>query len=157
MKIIAFLAVIAFAGIVLLPLQSYAEPHLRPQNAAYLEVGGAAMLGSLNYQRNFFFSERGHVSARIGMLYGGRGQALIPITLFYSFAVKHGTFELGAGYTASRPKDGYPSVHLIGGFKKQIKNNLFFKILATPVYPLNPKKYDPPFWPWGGISLGWDF
>ncbi len=152
----AFLAVIALAGMGVLPLLSQTEPDLRPRNAAYVELGGAALLGSLNYQRNFLFSKRGHVSARIGFFYAGNNEALLPVSLFYSFE-GISTFLLGAGYTASSPKISYPTIHLIGGFKVPIRNNMFIQILATPFYPLNPKTHDLLFWPWAGISLGWDF
>jgi hypothetical protein len=81
---------------------------------------------------------------------------MFPITLFYSFE-GNSTFLLGAGYTAASKQDLLRTIHFIGGFKIQIRNNLFFQILATPFYLINPRMRDPLFMPLGWVFSGLGF
>lgn len=130
----------------------------------YLEVGGAGIIYSINYDGRFGKYENG-LGMRIGIggaAYSGDGYIAIPVQLNYLFGNKGQYFEVGAGATYASITDLFTdnsssSNSLLGtitlGFRKQPfgKQGLTWRVAFTPFIG------EGGFWPSGGASIGYRF
>jgi hypothetical protein len=130
----------------------------------YLEVGGAGVIYSLNYDGRFGKIENGF-GFRIGIggaSYEGDGYIAIPAQVNYLLGNKGQYLELGAGITYASITDLFDtdsgnSSEVLGsftiGFRKQPfgKKGLTWRIAFTPFIG------DGYIQPWGGASVGFRF
>ena len=140
------------------------------RNALYVELLGAGLLYSINYDRHLI----GRMHARVGYATFGSGFGsgdsklhLVPMQLMFVSDAED-ALEIGAGVTmvvdrgrnAIRPHDSSaPSsdlravASLIIGYRYQpVENGFLFRIGFTPFIG-----YDGRFLPFGGISFGYAF
>jgi hypothetical protein len=129
----------------------------------YLEVGGAGVVYSLNYDGRFGKIENGF-GFRLGIggaSYGGDGYIAIPAQVNYLLGSKGQYLELGAGISYVSITDifdsGDKASQVLGaftiGFRKQPfgKKGLTWRIAFTPFIG------DGFIQPWGGASVGFRF
>jgi hypothetical protein len=127
-------------------------------NNAYLELGGNAGLGSVNYERmlsEFFCIRIGVLPNPDFFLFGSPPIAYVPLGLSWLFGRNEQKFELGATVTL-------PQGSLLGsvniGYRYQPKGSgLLFRIAFTPMIVDFGPRADSNIIPWGGISFGWNF
>jgi hypothetical protein len=140
-------------------------------NALYLEAGGAAGYGSVNYERIFVHHNRLSLSARIGCgtyrlkdyTTHSNPDVLIPLAINACYGKNH-KIECGAGQTIAttvqaagsefKPKrtTGFHTILSIGYRYQKDTNGLFFRCAYTPVIEFNRH-----FLHWAGISIGYSF
>ncbi len=171
------LAVFSVAAVLvgLLPLDAAAQSKRTAFNTIFVELGGNAVLYSLNYER----ITAQDIALRVGFSYlsltatsgsaGASASAVgIPITASYlGLGSASSKFELGGGILLERfsgaSSTGFgdeievgvfvPMATFIAGYRYAPVNGGFnFKVGFTPVY--HP---DVGFFPWGGLSFGYGF
>lgn len=152
------------------------------RNAVYVELGGNALLYSINYENRF----ADHWSGRLGLGYiSGKGSGVnssgqptdvsvgvvfIPVMINYLAGNgKNGRFELGAGpllvSAGANSKVGGQEINQSGfgiggltttvGYRLQpLDGGFMFKIGITPLILTSATE---PFQMWGGLSLGYCF
>lgn len=152
------------------------------KSAVYLELGGNALLYSINYENRF----ADHWSGRIGIGYisaagsavNSSGQAtdasvgvtFIPVMVNYLAGNgQNGRFELGAGpllvaaatnttiagQTLNQSGFGLGGITTTIGYRLQpLDGGFMFKIGLTPLILTSSDK---PFQMWGGLSFGYCF
>ncbi len=141
------------------------------QNIIFLEAGGAAGYGSLNYERFFFQTHQSTVSIRLGLgTYRIKDYTntinpdiIVPITLYGTFGRNH-QLELGMGQTITslvqanhtsfrKERKTHLNTHFSFGYRfYQKKKGLFFSCAYTPSIELNN-----PYRHWAGIAFGYVF
>ena len=136
------------------------------RNAYYLEVGGNALVYSINYDR--VFTDR--MSGRVGVMFfgaadeeGSAGVLAAPVMANYLFGEGSGRFEAGAGILlvsgGIENVEGYEDEDFSGtvgtatlGYRFQRPGGGFvFRAGLTPVFNLNGVG------PWFGLSFGYAF
>ena len=139
------------------------DGQIQPKNSLYLELGGNALVYSINYDRVL----TDDFSARIGIGFysfeddfgDSASLAGIPITAHYLLGNGNSRLELGGGILVVTGKADVGSVETKDGavlgtgvfayrFQKQ-EGGLFFKAGFTPVI------HSGSFLPWFGISIGY--
>lgn len=140
-------------------------------NTIYLEAGGAAGYGSLNFERILFHQHGFSLSGRIGCgTYRLKDytthfnpDVLVPLTIQACYGNDH-KIECGAGQaitstvqaarTDFKPERsiGLHTIFSIGYRYQKNTNGLFFRCAYTPVIEFN--RY---FRHWAGLSLGYSF
>lgn len=136
------------------------------RNAFYLELGGNALLYSINYDR--LFTDR--ISGRVGVMFFGAadgessaGVVGTPIMANYLFGEGNSRFEAGAGVLLVSGGidnvEGYEDEDFSGsvgtatlGYRYQRPDGGFvFRAGLTPIFSLDGIA------PWFGISFGYAF
>lgn len=133
-----------------------------PRNASYIEVGGAGLFGSVNYERQL--GKKPGVSLRAGLgYYSENGNFLtIPLGINYLFELKNKkNFFIEGGLTATfarrnaeifknnLPNDAHdfylvPSI----GYRKHTPKNLMWRVSVAAVIHKNTTN------PWAGFAIG---
>ena len=132
------------------------------KNTVYLEAGGNALFGSINYERQLT-NEPG-LGARIGVGFYTENAfyITIPVGLNYIFQLKNRKSFIDAGLGVTWAKS---DLHLIGsaypytgdyfinfipsfGYRRHTAKNMMWRVSITPV----ANKYS--FTPWLGASIG---
>ncbi len=127
----------------------------RPRSV-YLELGGNAIYGSINFENKFTDFKYHNIGLRVGC--GWMNKLLVPLsTLNYYFGRRNHFLEIGVGIIYG---DGYDyDIVWTGsiGYRYLIeKNGLFFR--ADFTLSLMPEDIDSDrVWKWGGISIGYAF
>jgi hypothetical protein len=138
-----------------------------PKNSIYLELLGAGVLYSINYERILFEKNRSLFSARIGFsayfISSPNSRLIIPFGLNYQIRISKSIgFEIGGAYR-------FVLGSVIGntGFRFLIKNKLLFKINFTPQlydplgngtgHILTWGSHNSNFVPYFGFSMGFSF
>lgn len=127
----------------------------RPRSV-YIELGGTAVLYSINFENKFTHFKYHNMGLRIGCAY--YLDRIVPLsTLNYYFGRRNHYLEIGAGFLSGDFYDRDITWTALIGYRYVIeKNGLFFRADFTP--SLRPKDTDSDrFWKWGGISIGYAF
>lgn len=167
---------LTIAALVAAPAGAHAQAAARTaNNTVFLELGGNALLYSLNYERvlpsavalraGFGYMS---VSAASGTASGNASVVTIPLTFSYlGLGGGSAKFELGAGATFTRF-----SASATSGFGDEIEAGAFVPVgtfiaglrLSPPGGGFNFKLNFTPFWhpdigffPWGGLGFGFGF
>jgi hypothetical protein len=136
------------------------------RNSVFLEIGGSAYFGSINYERTI----KKDLNARIGIFYTP-DILVIPLSVSKLFGESKHKFELATGITVARnPNADIDGVKKTGivvlltgfiGYRYQaISKRILFRAGVTPVlsvYDNFSKNNSLRFTPWAGISCGWRF
>jgi hypothetical protein len=162
--------------IVLLSSSAYCQQRNEPiakASTIFLEIGGNAIVYSLNYDRRFFHHNKG-LGGRIGISYvpkfghGGSPFLVLPVGVNYLVGETHclelgagATFEFEQGYTPDQNIYFVPSV----GYRFQPVNKSFsFRLFFSPFfgekyYTVNSsgERKERTVRPWGGLSVGFRF
>jgi hypothetical protein len=163
-KIIWLIALLLFVTI----LRAQDEkPYVEPNglNNWYVELGGAAMFYSLNYEKVLTKAERTAWVGRVGIgynpldytflnkVYLDRNTAMAPFTSSFLFGRGKEKFEVGAGFTMLAKDINNREVVPTGilGFRVIETNKVCFRISYTPF--IRDGKYVD----WWGVSLGRNF
>jgi len=154
--------------------QTFAQRGTTTKSSVYLEIGGAAGLWSLNYDRELWeINENFRLHARAGLgMYSesngaGSPDIIIPISNMVLFGEGTHRVEAGGGITyynwtlrdALKP-DGFSRRsdllgHLILGYRFQkLESGLMFRVAYTPIIINYSNK---PFEHWAGGSIGYAF
>jgi hypothetical protein len=160
-------SLVLLLALLLVPGAARAQaPARTARNAFYLELGGNAILYSLNYDR--LFTDR--VSGRVGVMFFGAadkdssaGVVATPIMASYLWGEGNSRFETGAGLLLVSGGidnvEGYEDEGFGGaagtatlGYRYQRPAGGFvFRAGVTPVFSLDGIA------PWFGISFGYSF
>ncbi|WP_141491502.1 hypothetical protein [Longimonas halophila] len=142
-----------------------AEP---ARNALYVELGGAGLLYSINYDRHLvgrLHLRGGYATLMSDFLFNGRAH-MVPVQLAFVSNTTHG-LELGAGATLVRGNgpsglrphntddtstSGIAASFVVGYRYQPIERGFLFRIGFTPFVGSNGR-----FVPSGGISFGYAF
>ncbi|KAA9331856.1 hypothetical protein [Adhaeribacter soli] len=154
------------------------------QHGVYLEAGGAALLGSLNYEMRYNFPTSNRTIAfRVGGLYLPEGKAdgkqkywqAIPVEVSTYAGKRDLKMEFGLGLTYlqrvyKKDSDNYEAVVKEKGFlpvpriglRYEKADTPFFARLALTPLVIGTLKNDsdfilPPVLPWFGLSFGYTF
>ncbi len=154
------------------------------KNTIYLEAGGAALLGSLNYERLIGLKENNYLDLRGGLLYintfsgGQRIFWSIPVGASYIIQGKRLCFETGLTFAAVSdkyrpshfPPDDYSIDYLTGfrvGIRRQpVRSGIFWNaavqatwyIIRDMNYPeYGMSRYTTGMHPWLSLGLGYAF
>ncbi|MFC5270819.1 hypothetical protein [Adhaeribacter terreus] len=147
------------------------------RNGTYVEAGGNALYGSLNYERRFFVQGDPVAAIRVG-------GSLVPFDYWHSlilpveFSLINGKrplkFEFGAGVTflksferEEKVRNDRVGVYINPGFRPIANFRLgarydfpdkpyFLRAGFTPFFFNNGEGF-PGFQPWGGVSFGYSF
>ena len=178
-----FVAFLGLLGLMMISVPTYAQQTAtspnstedtasseRAQNAVYIELGGAGLLYSVNYDRHVF--GRWHLRAGYSTLgsdfwFGDNGRThLVPLQFVFVSQTEH-AFELGAGLTLvwqsndpdplGQPTSDFGAMipSFTAGYRYQPRDQGFlFRIGFTPFVG-----YDNTLriLPYGGISFGYAF
>lgn len=140
-------------------------------NIVYVEMGGIAGYGSLNYERSFFLKKKWTLSARVGLStislkdYTNKfnPDILIPFAVYGSYGSKHKA-EIGIGQlfenvvrvdlSEFKPirVSHFNTVLSIAYKYQRMSGGFFLRVAYNPVID-----YEGEFSNWGGISLGYSF
>jgi len=154
--------------------QTFAQSRTTTISSFYLEVGGAAGLWSLNYDRELWeINEKFRLNGRVGFgmysEFNGAGfpDVIIPISNMVLLGKRMHRVEAGGGITYynwtlrdALKLDGFSRRsdllgHLILGYRFQkLKGGLMFRVAYTPIiinYSNNPFEH------WAGGSIGYTF
>lgn len=143
-------------------------------SSVFLELGGNALIYSLNYERRFSQSEKG-LGGRIGFGYvpgighGSRPSLILPVGFNYLVGNNHylevgagTTFEFVQGYSSEKYVYFIPSA----GYRYQpLTKSFSFRIFFSPVFGKYSTEYNAngqaikktKMVPWGGLSFGFRF
>lgn len=137
------------------------------RNSVDLTLGGSGLFLSANYSRTILVKPSYFVNASAGVgtviMIGG---VSLPHQLTINFGKKSSFLEVGLGgtfWTGKSNSSGYTetvsSYYLspIVGWRKNFKNNLFFRVYANPLIYVSGEKSDYAVTPYAGISLGYSF
>lgn len=115
------------------------------KNALYLELGGAAIAYSLNYERTIFNGSKINTNARVGFaifpLHGDQDindindiNYLVPLGLNFVFGNKKRHFETGLNYTFGRTSSSSTTTNTLNGVvvRKTTEVNQYFSNLLLP-------------------------
>ncbi|HEX2202866.1 MAG TPA: hypothetical protein VHG91_06200 [Longimicrobium sp.] len=137
------------------------------KNAIYVELGGNALLFSVNYDRRI-----GDWAGRVGVQFLGAGYddegdddtsvLVVPVTVSYLAGRGNGRAEIGLGVGISRGNldfgslgeadiDGVYGTGILGYRYQRPEGGLLVRAGFTPVL------IDEEFWPWFGFSVGFGF
>jgi hypothetical protein len=140
-------------------------------NSIYIEIGGNAMLVSMNYERLIVQSNRFYLTGRVGLGIGtyiewmsSQDFLAIPLLLNFQYQLSNiVVLEFGAGSTLSFvPSHQYfnPLITGVIGMRVQSKSGFLFRVGFTPLVSLDKDLHKgdfETFLPWAGISLGYSF
>jgi len=143
------------------------KPYVEPDglNNWYIELGGASMFYSLNYEKVLYKGERTGVVGRVGIgynpfdytflnkVYLDRNTTMAPFTGSFLYGRGKEKFEFGAGFTllAKNITDREIVPTAILGFRVIEMNKVCFRISYTPFIR------DGNYVSWFGVSLGRNF
>lgn len=143
------------------------KPYVEPKglNNWFIELGGASMFYSLNYEKILYRGERISVAGRVGIgynpfdytflnkVYLDRNTTMAPFTASFLYGRGKEKIEIGAGFTllAKNITDREIVPTAILGFKVIETNKVYFKISYTPF--IRDQKYTD----WFGVSFGRNF
>ena len=143
------------------------KPYVEPTglNNWYIELGGASMFYSFNYEKILFKSEYTRLVGRVGLGYNpfdytflnkvhlDRNTVMAPFTSSFLFGHGKEKFEVGAGFTLLAKNINDREIVPTGvlGFRVIETNKVCFRITYTPF--IRDGKYVD----WWGVSLGRNF
>ncbi len=129
----------------------------------YLEIAGAAGIGSINYESQFNFTIKNKWAYRIG-LGGFPGDQntgttfIIPIGLHYiSNIAKAHNIDMSLGHNISITTKGqfHPQLTVSAGYRfEKLNSPLFLRLSYTPLISY---LYDLQYQHWAGLSIGYRF
>jgi hypothetical protein len=125
------------------------------RNAVFLELGGAGLYGSLNYEHLV----TDWLGLRLGFLSDFRQFTFIPIAANFLIGnnIEH-KLEVGVGMSTAFIPDGVPSPFLTGSigyrYHPALLHGVLFRAVFTPLYGSATQGN---IFPWGGISIGYAF
>lgn len=138
------------------------------RNALYVELGGAGLLYSINYDRHLvgrLHLRGGYATLKSNFLFNGRVH-MVPVQLAFVSNTTH-ALELGAGatlvkdngtsglqpYNTNETGTSRIAASFVVGYRYQpIERGFLFRIGFTPFVGYNGR-----FLPFGGISFGYAF
>jgi hypothetical protein len=125
-------------------------------NSFQLDAGGPGGFYSINYERIFVNKDRYKFAAQLGMAIGEGVLFNLSLNNLISFRKHH--VEIGISSSLSLPyKSNNPQVFLVPkvGYRIQKpKGRWLFKAMFNPWISFSGSK---PFFPWGGLTLGYTF
>lgn len=141
-------------------------PYKEPQgtNNWYVELGGAAMFYSINYEKILFRNEKASWSGRVGIgynpfnysflnkVYLDQNTTMAPFHTSFSYGKKE-KLELGGGFTllAKSVNDREVVPFAVLGLRVVETNKIFFRITYNPIWRNDNLVH------WYGVSLGKNF
>lgn len=154
----------------LLPHLAHAQPD-RPYkepdglNNWFVELGGAGLFYSINYEKVLYRSDAWGAVGRIGLGYNPADYTLLnkiyldkntfmsPFTASFTFGRRKEKLETGGGFTLLshgllKREIAYT---VIIGFRVVETNKIYFRIAYTPIFLANT------YTDWYGVSLGRNF
>ncbi|MCU0423528.1 MAG: hypothetical protein MUC81_12025 [Bacteroidia bacterium] len=150
-------------------LKAQEKPYREPTglNNWYVELGGAALLYSINYERILYKSSSLGWTGRLGMSYGfaagrflnsidlNRNSVISPFTtsLLLGSSDRKEKLEIGGGFTliTKSPTEQEIAYSGILGFRVIETNKVCFRISYTPIIR------EGKFQNWFGVSIGKNF
>lgn len=140
----------------LLLISSCAVAQPEKKNFAYLELGGTAVLYSINYDRTVAKGDGFKLNARMGFATLLREEPyIIPLEITGSLGKNNRFFEFGPGYSLTKGRDdGLGSVRL--GYRVEMEKSIFRA--AFILFPSIASSGDTvETLPWVGFSYGLRF
>lgn len=154
-----FFFIFTFFGVM-----SFSFAQTRSAGSIYLEIGGNALIYSINYDRllsNNFGLRAGAMAFALSDGSGSAAAVATPVLANYFIGDGNGRFELGAGIVFASGGIGGGDVGFAGsgvgvtstiGYRLQpVSGGFLFRIGFTPIY------FSRKFIPMGGLSLGYTF
>ena len=150
-----------FISLLLITVSHLASAQEKKQNHIFAELGGSAILYSINYERYF----GNHFTTRIGgsyLRFPGiptliRPAKIFTLPIFGNFLIGKPWFsvEAGAGGYLLGEIGGDKKFHpgILLGTRFEFKSGFIFRITYTPVYSHSKEKLVP----WYGLSIGQRF
>ena len=146
-------------------------PYKISKNALYIEAGGWAGYGSLNYERTILVGKVIQFNGRVGFGHISNLYSTHTVGLNFSLGDTKNYFEIGIGQAYILGNNGngqtvinYSVTTLSAGYKYQPRlGGVFFRIAFTPLFgdnsdsTNNPYPYFKKWSPWFGLSIGYSF
>jgi hypothetical protein len=143
------------------------KPYVEPNglNNWYVELGGAAMFYSLNYEKVLYKGEKTGIVGRVGVGYNpidykflnkvflDKNSMMAPFTGSFLYGGGKEKLEIGAGFTllAKNINDREVVPTAVLGFRVVETNKVCFRVSYTPFIR------DGSYVSWFGVSLGRNF
>ena len=144
---------------VILSLLAFKQSLPGQESRLYLELGGSAGLGSVNFERTFVQGERGALAWRVGLsgFYGDASTGfsfIVPLVLYYYHGEGPHKVEIGLGQGVTLGLKGgifFQTIPILGYRWQPEDRKLFLRFTYTPLVSY---LIDFQWRHWFGISIG---